>query len=353
MGNTRATFDRNFANVTSETTVSMESIVKLNTVSDDVEVSNEGLFDPVTNYFGDIKRNWVHGKKPILAKNYRDIGKKLNIIEITYQNESWLTKRRFVEGEIKSDGIADVLVRGVRDGVDVNSDLINEIITYTDKFNKEYVKKIEAYIQRLNPVADKVRKGPLTPELYQEVSDFTQEAKNNNLLDQVVDHRFEFPLGRVTFDNGRIERKAVYTVKKLPTLNKEQVVKVAGYIKQILEYIDKVTTDNWQLVERERNLMFVYDSGWTGWKDISLMRNGKWGVGRVLSGIGDSNGVNPLLRIAATVGGVAVTDEAMAERWENATNYMDAFRINQTHELLLPLAEVAKALAKWVDASVR
>lgn len=352
MGNTRATFDRNFANVTSEQTVSMEDIVKLNVEPEDLDVSNEGLLDPVTNFFGDIKRNFKHGKKPSMMKG--NINKQLNIIDVTYQNPSWLEKRRFIEGDIKGQDIAEVLVKGVRDGVDINSELINELIEYTDKFNKEYVNTIQGYIQRLNPVGDKVRKGPLSLELYQEVSDFIQDGKNNNLLGQVVDHRFEFPLGKVAFgNNGRVERKTVYVTKKLPALNQEQVAKVAGYIKQILQYIDTVTNNNWSMVERERNLMFAYDSGWMGWNEIERMRNGKWGVGKILNGVSDLNGLPLFIRIASAAGGAAISDEVMAKRWENAIDYMDAFQVNKTHRLLAPLNAVAYALAKWVDRSVR
>lgn len=355
MGDIRSTFENNFASVTSEQRVSMEDIVKLNTQSNDIEISNEGLIDGVSNFFGDIKRNFKHGKRVKLVTGHRQnkLDKNLNIIELTYQNPAWLDKRRFVEGDVKANDIARNLVRGVRGDVDINSALVSEIIAYVDKYAKEYEKVLKQYITRIKPLAEKVRRGPLTGELYSDVQEFIQEPKNRNILSSVVDHKFVFPLANTSFVNGELDYKTTYAPTKLPALTSEQVVKVTGYIKEILEYIDKTSTAAWDIVNNTFELTFIYDHNWSGWKEIEVLRDGKYGSGAILKSVGSDDSYSTLTRIAATVGGDVVSDEVLADRWTDALDSFDAYKVNQMHVLLQPLTNVANSLALWVDRSVR
>lgn len=354
MHNLTKLLTENFGGVTTENTPSLEHLVGHPLTDDQMfQISNEGLLDVVKTFGGDVKRNFTQGRKRNIKVNSiwgTDYDKKINTINLLYTNPNWLSKRRFIDGEIKGDDISQFFVRGIRGDVDFSVEAIQEQIGYIDRYAKNYITRLNEYIKNTQPLAERIRRGPLTAELYAEVF----EHVNNNGKFYIGD-KFQFPFGNNYLENGRLKYPTVMAHKKLPALTQDEIIETAEKVIMLLKYVGDVLSTIDNTINLAPMFNFVGDERWKGWSEIEKMENGTLGLGKHLDDLGNQS-TDPLHRLLLKVGASAITDQELAVGWHEMLPHFDAddtWLRNSILPFISRLLDSANALSKWIDRSIR
>jgi len=356
MSSLKHTLRKNFGNITTERTLSMEELVERSSTPDDIGVSNEGFIDDVAHLFGDIKRRFKHGRKKSLkvATLYRNYDIIIQRIRSQYGNEVWLDKRRFVLTDVKAKDFAGVFQRDGKGQPDFSNEAINDIVSQIEVSSSEYMKRVDKYLEEIRPLANEIQKGDLTLELYARTLFFVRQGPKGE--GSPLPKEFLKPL-RLSFGGTVLNNDGFEFFSTPPStvkpLTKEDVIELSGKVADIVAKCRDVIDDFDMKIQRTGIFSFYEKTLWPGHDRLEEMRNGSNNIGAALRELGNSQS-NPAMKALLKVGGSALTDEALADNWEELLDlYFSEESIPYPIQHVKFLEYLSNCLAKYIDRSVR
>lgn len=327
------------------------------------DVSQEGFVDDVKTFAGDVARNYQQGKRPKLKRVRRDRGRLLSILRSYYANPNWVNCRRIVEDEIKHGGFADYL--SVGNELATPED-IDTVIRDIGEKAELYINLLSTYEREMRPVSDFVRKSPVTDDVLSEAAQRLRRLTHPDL-------RFVRPLTidfRIVmgprFYQHRTHRSASGGVmdityplrwpnKRIPALTAEQIVAYANKVIELLQLIADVEERVLDIVA-STTLSFAANPNWQGWDKIEEYRYGKGKLFKHLDkdAFEDDEDVDdPAYRALYSITSTFMTDPKKAGDWESILSSFSGEGYVGPRLLNTAAIDIAMAVSKWIDSSLR
>lgn len=326
---------------------------------DPLTLSEESFVSAVTNFFGDIRRNWVEGRRP---QDWRDnVSKAREVMSVYYTNADWLARRRFVEGDVKIGELTPYIV--VNNKIATPEEALEGLQAFRNAFEL-YVAALRDYYPKLRRVADRVMRAEINDENLREFSsDLKSLVDPETRIEAELERRFSVPLGNLRFSNGSVTKPMRSIVRKVPALDQDGVIQSATVVLDYLDVIDHY----WDIISDMGNagaLSFAKDPNWHGWTKINEYRYGKGGIAKRIPDTVSPHvpaSENPWINLGTKVlGDIGVsvlkdslTDQARADAWTSLVNNFRGRQPSLSRKFNGAMYNIIRAYAEWIDASVR
>jgi len=357
----RNLLEKNFPLGTTEEAPSMEAMLPdlYPGNAEEPVISNEDMASAITTFFGDIKRNYREGKRPNAWRyNIRHVRE---AVRVYYGNPDWLSRRRFIEKDVKLNDYTAYLV--INNQI-ASADQAKESLDIIKSWFEFYLKYLKQYYAQLEPIARDLMVADVNDDT---LKAFTQRLSGiktpENMMRNELERNFLLPMGRRVYTNNGFTAPVKTSIRRVPALNAEQVLEYSELIMDYLNAMDFYWNASRDL-HSNKTVNFASDKGWHGWSQINEYIHGKNNIGKHIQQHKDTRlpsmdnpwldfGANILKNAAADISHDMLTDETRAKAW---MTLLRPFRGNpppMSNKLKDMMYSIVTPYALWIDSSIR
>lgn len=353
----RTLLTTNFPVNSSETAPSLERLLMPPTVPTVGEEGFKDVLDKVTSAvgakLGDIKRNFVEGKKPNLKPFFSTSLQQVvrDAARLYYTNRNWLERRRFVDKPIKANKIADFLAFDAEGRVDIQA--LTEALELLNKTAAVYFDLVEKYRKALTPLSEQLRSNRLDRMMLSNALLTIRSTPHPTPQFWLyLSREFKFPLGDRYIRDGHPTKPLRNPARQLPPLSVDDVIALG---QQVVLWIDQLVDNNQKLADltTDKVMAFAADRTWHGWKDIEDMQYGNLKILKYMPEELDDENVNEYVKVAYGTLRRYSIDNEVAEDWGDVAMVFSGTHYHGLDPIHSIMYDVARALAVYIDRTIR